>query len=61
MNTGRIIADFYPKSSLERLTIEEIDLHIQCSPQPHHRHKLHHIKIPKFINQLEQNDKHAYR
>lgn len=32
-----------------------------CSPQPHYSHKLHHIKLTKFIQQLKQNDQHANR
>jgi len=27
-----------------------------CSPQPHYSHKLHHIKLLKFIQQLNQHD-----
>ena len=27
-----------------------------CSPQPHYSHKLHHIKLTKFIQQFQQYD-----
>ena len=29
---------------------------IACSPQPHYSHKLRHIKLSEFIQQLPKND-----